>query len=90
MVMGVHKSTIAAALGSADLILVLKPSDLEWDLAEVLKILSHVVISEESEVIVQKVADVAEIGDSVVVMSNGASENLPNRIVQQIEVIEII
>jgi UDP-N-acetylmuramate: L-alanyl-gamma-D-glutamyl-meso-diaminopimelate ligase len=88
MVMGVHKSALAAALGSADLILVLKPSDLKWDLADALKTLSSVVISEESEAIVQKVADVAEKGDSVIVMSNGASENLPNRIVQQIEVIE--
>ena len=90
MVMGVHKSTLAAALESADLILVLKPSDLKWDLADALKTLSYLVIAEESEVIVQKVADVAEKGDSVIFMSNGASENLANRIVQQIEVIETI
>ena len=33
---------------------------------------------------------VAEKEDSVIVMSNGASENLPNRIVRQIEVVETI
>ena len=88
--MGVHKSTLAPALESADLILVLKPNNLTWDLADALKTLSHVVISEKSEVIVQKVAEVAEKGDSVIVMSNGASENLPNRIVRQIEVVETI
>ena len=90
MVMGVHKSALAAALESADLILVLKPTDLTWDLSDALKTLSHVVIAEESEVIVQKVADIAEKGDSVIIMSNGASENLPTRIIQQIEVIETI
>ena len=90
MVMGVHKSTLAAALESADLILVLKPTDLTWDLSDALKTLSHVVIAEESQVIVQKVADIAEKGDSVIIMSNGASENLPTRIIQQIEVIETI
>ena len=85
-----HKSTLAAALESADLILVLKPTDLKWDLADALKTLSNVVIAEESEVIVQKVADIAQKGDSVIIMSNGASENLPTRIIQQIEVIETI
>ncbi|MGB0636583.1 MAG: UDP-N-acetylmuramate:L-alanyl-gamma-D-glutamyl-meso-diaminopimelate ligase [Gammaproteobacteria bacterium] len=90
MVMGVHKSTLAPALESADLILVLKPNNLTWDLADALKTLLDVVISEKSEVIVQKVAEVAEKGDSVIVMSNGASENLPNRIVRQIEVVETI
>ena len=81
---------MAAALESADLILVLKPTDLKWDLADALKTLSNVVIAEESEVIVQKVADIAQKGDSVIIMSNGASENLPTRIIQQIEVIETI
>jgi UDP-N-acetylmuramate: L-alanyl-gamma-D-glutamyl-meso-diaminopimelate ligase len=85
MVMGVHKTALAAALESADLVIVLKPNGLGWDLAEALKTLSYVVILEKPEAIVQKVADVAKKGDSVIVMSNGASENLPNRIVRLIE-----
>ena len=85
MVMGVHKTALAAALESADLVIVLKPNGLGWDLAEALKTLSYFVILEKPEAIVQKVADVAKKGDSVIVMSNGASENLPNRIVRLIE-----
>jgi UDP-N-acetylmuramate: L-alanyl-gamma-D-glutamyl-meso-diaminopimelate ligase len=85
MVMGLHKTTLAEALKTADSVLILKPNSLKWDLADAMKTLPNIIITELAETIVQKVSAVAEQGDSVLIMSNGASENLPKRIVEQIK-----
>ncbi len=84
MIMGIHKDNLAKALKEADVVLILKPDNLNWNLDAATNALTRVTISESSENIVDKISSIAKTGDSVLVMSNGASENIPNRVIEKI------
>jgi len=71
MKLGVHEDTLGAALDAADGVWVYRPADLGWDLAEALRSLSWVQISDDIDSIVASVIAQSMPGDKLVVMSNG-------------------
>jgi UDP-N-acetylmuramate: L-alanyl-gamma-D-glutamyl-meso-diaminopimelate ligase len=72
MRMGVHKDALAASLEAADLVHLYAPTDLGWDPAPVLSDLGRRATHyEQVEDIVSRIAEEAEPGDHLLVMSNG-------------------
>jgi len=70
MKMGIHRDTLAGALGGADRVWVRRPEGLGWDPAEALR-QPHGRCFDSVAEIVDEVAADAKPGDDVVVMSNG-------------------
>jgi UDP-N-acetylmuramate: L-alanyl-gamma-D-glutamyl-meso-diaminopimelate ligase len=72
MRMGVHKDALAASLEAADLVHLYAPADLGWNPAPVLNDLGQRATHfERVEDIVSRIAEEAEPGDHLLVMSNG-------------------
>ncbi len=72
MKLGVHRDQLAPALALADRSWFLKPADLGWDLPGAVNSLgTRVRFAETVDALVQGVADEAQAGDQVLVMSNG-------------------
>ena len=73
---GIHRDTLAEALGEADHVWVFRPADLEWDLAGVLNPLKSATVCNDVATIVEQATRVAEADDKLVVMSNGGFDNI--------------
>jgi len=72
MRMGVHRDTLAASMQGADLVWMHEPPELDWSLAEVVKVLDvPVTVTASVDAIVAEVIQAARSGDHILVMSNG-------------------
>jgi UDP-N-acetylmuramate: L-alanyl-gamma-D-glutamyl-meso-diaminopimelate ligase len=86
MKLGVHRDTLAPALGLADRVYLYRPADLGWDLGTVVAGLhgrgqAHASV----QAIVEAVAAEARPGDQVLVMSNGGFENIHPRLLAELQ-----
>ena len=82
---GIHKNTLAAALTEADLVCVLEPSGLGWDLraslgglADKLRVFATV------EDIVAQLGRIRMQRDHILIMSNGGFENIYRRLIERL------
>jgi len=83
MRMGIHHDALAASLGAADIVALYKPRDLSWDLSEVAQSLApraHVFAT--TPAIIDFLTSAVEPDDQVVIMSNGAFDNIHERLIQ--------
>lgn len=81
MKMGVHKDTLADSLSLADHVYLYQADNLSWDIAAELKKNSGPVeVFSSTQAIVDKVLTEVHIDDHIVIMSNGAFENIHQRI----------
>jgi UDP-N-acetylmuramate: L-alanyl-gamma-D-glutamyl-meso-diaminopimelate ligase len=81
MRMGVHASALAASLDAADRVHVYAPPDLDWDAAAALApVGERLAIGSSVEAIVDRVAASAQLGDHVLVMSNGGFGGIHQRL----------
>ena len=72
MRMGVHKASLAGALTAADGVVIYRPADLAWSLAEVTDSLGEKARALDSiDMIVRYVVSEVRAGDHVLIMSNG-------------------
>ena len=86
MKMGVHKETLANSWQKADDVFVYEPQGMDWSLAESVKRSSAPAqCFRDVEQIVQKVTNVAQAGDHILIMSNGGFEGIHGRILQALE-----
>lgn len=86
MKMGVHKDTLANSWQKADDVFVYEPQGMDWSLVESVKRSSAPAqCFRDVEQIVQKVTNVAQAGDHILVMSNGGFEGIHGRILQALE-----
>jgi len=86
MRMGVHRDTLAASLQGADRVWLYEPPDLAWPLAGVLQAIgAPAVVSGSVEGIVAAVAGVAQPGDHVLVMSNGAFGGIHDKLLAALQ-----
>lgn len=83
MQMGVHKDQLATSLAAAEHCFVFDNGSLEWSLAEVFTD-SSVVIQDDVELLVQSVANLAQAGDNVLVLSNGGFQGFCERLCKQL------
>ena len=85
MRMGVHEHSLAAAFAAAAQTAILVPTDLSWDIASALRSLPGHELFTDSAALVATVADWARAGDAVLVMSNGAFDNVHARLLIALE-----
>jgi UDP-N-acetylmuramate: L-alanyl-gamma-D-glutamyl-meso-diaminopimelate ligase len=85
MRMGVHRDTLAGALVQADKVLMLKPSDLNWNLDRVTGALkgrgqAYATVEE----IIVTLAKETQPDDHVLIMSNGGFDNIHARLLERL------
>ena len=86
MKMGVNSEELADSLQHADLVFMHKPDGITWDIESVCKeIGSHAVLSDSVEQIVKEVVWETQKNDHILVMSNGAFEDIHNKIIAELE-----
>ena len=72
MRMGVHKASLAGALTAADRVVIYRPADMAWSMAEVIDSLGEKARALDSiDMIVRQVVSEVRAGDHVLIMSNG-------------------
>lgn len=83
---GVHKHTLAAALAEADQILLYQPDNLSWDLSYISKKIGDKCrIYKHIEEIINDTVSTSKPGDHIVVMSNGAFDNIHQRLIMRLK-----
>jgi len=86
MRMGVHGERLPASLTTADRVLIFSPPGLEWNAREEFLLLGEkLVVCEAVEEIVQRVVDIAQAGDQVLIMSNGGFGGIHQRLLDALE-----
>lgn len=83
MKMGVHQETLVAATAKASEVIWFEPQGLDWPLAECVAGTSPVkaLVMDSTQAIVRYLADTANAGDHLLVMSNGGFEGIHARLV---------
>ncbi len=82
---GTHQHTLAAALTGADLVCVLEPPGLHWDLRACLSELgSRVSLLPAVADIVEQLGQNAQPGDHILIMSNGGFDNIYQRLIERL------
>jgi len=85
MRMGVHRDTLAAALGGADLAYLYAPADLGWDAAAAVAPLgARARVLADVDALAAAVAAEAREGDQVLVMSNGGFGGLHGKLLARL------
>ncbi|MGR6035494.1 MAG: UDP-N-acetylmuramate:L-alanyl-gamma-D-glutamyl-meso-diaminopimelate ligase [Candidatus Nitrosoglobus sp.] len=86
MKLGIHKHTLAPALGLADRILIYQPLNLTWSLDSVTSYLENKAsVFTDVQAIVDDLYVHAQTGDHVVIMSNGGFGNIHQRLVKALQ-----
>ncbi|SIO93511.1 UDP-N-acetylmuramate:L-alanyl-gamma-D-glutamyl-meso-diaminopimelate ligase [Vibrio spartinae] len=86
MKMGVHKQVLADALAQADMVFVYQPEELTWPVADVVAQCHQPgYVADEIDALVQQVVQVANAGDSILVMSNGGFGGIHDKLLLQLE-----
>ncbi len=82
---GLHLGRLSEVLGAAERIFFLDKIDLQWDMDRLVSQLGpHAFASRDSTLLLDKIAQAATPGSTVVFMSNGGFEQIPSRFVQQL------
>ncbi|RTZ59919.1 MAG: UDP-N-acetylmuramate:L-alanyl-gamma-D-glutamyl-meso-diaminopimelate ligase [Gammaproteobacteria bacterium] len=91
MRLGSHQKELGRSLMLADEVFILKPQDLSWDLPGALRLLeTRAHISDSTDRIIDEICRLCNNGvdhakQHVLVMSNGAFDNIHNRLLEQLE-----
>jgi UDP-N-acetylmuramate: L-alanyl-gamma-D-glutamyl-meso-diaminopimelate ligase len=81
MRMGVHRDTLAAALGDADRVYLYAPADLGWDVGAALATLGpRATVADDVDALATAIAAESVAGDHVLVMSNGGFGGLHGKL----------
>ncbi len=80
---GVHKETLAQSLTKADQVFLFQPDNIEWsvqDIADACSQPAHV--DSDIDALVTKIAEQAEPGDQILVMSNGGFGGIHQKLLE--------
>ena len=87
---GTHEKTLELAFEGADSVFLFKPSGLQFDLENTAKMIGeHCQISDDINVLVNKITGMVRPGDHIVVMSNGAFEGIHAKLERALEKIHL-
>ncbi|GGY48361.1 UDP-N-acetylmuramate--L-alanyl-gamma-D-glutamyl-meso-2,6-diaminoheptandioate ligase [Bacterioplanes sanyensis] len=84
MKMGNHQAALANAVAAADHVYWLQPEGLSWSLAELAAQHGHI-CCHSTDALLQALLAQLQPGDQVVCMSNGSFEQLPQRLLEQLQ-----
>ncbi|KFZ30342.1 UDP-N-acetylmuramate:L-alanyl-gamma-D-glutamyl-meso-diaminopimelate ligase [Pseudidiomarina salinarum] len=82
MKLGVHAQQLQASLSAADQIIMLKPPGLQWSVAEVVP---RAQTDDTVEQILQRLGELVQPGDHILIMSNGGFANIHQRLLTQLQ-----
>ncbi len=86
MRLGVHRDTLGAALTRADRVLLLRPPDLTWNLERVTRTLDgRGQVFDSVSAMLDALASELRTGDHVLIMSNGAFDNIHARLLERLD-----
>jgi UDP-N-acetylmuramate: L-alanyl-gamma-D-glutamyl-meso-diaminopimelate ligase len=86
MRLGIHKETLGPSLDSADAVILYAPEDLTWDITTVSTQLGEKVqVLNDIDAIAKHVSEMAQSGDSIIIMSNGGFGGLHEKLLQSLE-----
>ena len=84
MLLGKHKNTLGDSLRTADRTIIFKPEGAQWNMTDLAN--QKISILDSVSEIVQSLADSVEIGDHVVIMSNGSFDNIHQKLIDALSV----
>jgi UDP-N-acetylmuramate: L-alanyl-gamma-D-glutamyl-meso-diaminopimelate ligase len=84
MAMGIHKSTLGAALAGADSVAILTRPDLSWTPSEELATERGINYYADPDIMARDIAAQALPGDHILVMSNGAFANIHDKLLEHL------
>lgn len=82
MKLGVHARQLQASLAAADQIIMLEPAGLQWSVAEVVP---QAQTADTVEQILQRLGELVQPGDHILIMSNGGFANIHQRLLTQLQ-----
>ena len=87
MRMGVHKDALPASLQQADQVFLFEPAHSGWSLAALAEQVQQqcaipATVEQDIDALVQRIASVAQSGDSILVMSNGGFGGIHDKLLQ--------
>ncbi|BDU35948.1 UDP-N-acetylmuramate:L-alanyl-gamma-D-glutamyl-meso-diaminopimelate ligase [Vibrio nigripulchritudo] len=86
MKMGVHKETLANSLKKADSVYLFQPETIEWSVDDVAKQCSQSAYTSDSiDDLVSSVVEKAELGDQILVMSNGGFGGIHDKLLNALK-----
>ena len=80
MRMGVHQDSLARALSEADVVAVLVPDEMEWNIEHALSTLPQCHFYSKTDELIAEIAALAQTDDHILIMSNGVFDNVHDRI----------
>jgi UDP-N-acetylmuramate: L-alanyl-gamma-D-glutamyl-meso-diaminopimelate ligase len=84
MRLGEHREALASCAQAADYALWYAPPDLQWDLSSIVSTSGQEVL-DTTDALIERALQMAEPGDSIVIMSNGGFDGLHNRLLMALE-----
>lgn len=86
MRMGVHKTALPASLQVADQVLLFEPANSGWSLAEVATAIGpQAQVSTDLTVLIGQLTEMAQSGDSIVIMSNGGFGGIHDKLIDALK-----
>ncbi len=86
MKMGIHASRFAESLAAADVVLLCEDKNLQWDIhAMAHSSTTLVLIKPNLDQVVEHLVQNCQKGDQIVIMSNGAFDNIHHRLIQAMQ-----
>jgi len=86
MRLGVHRDELAPSLKEADAVFLYHPPDLSWDLSDVAKAVGpEAQVTNNIEELVKGVVALAQPGDHVIIMSNGAFGGIHEKLMEALK-----
>lgn len=85
MLRGVHRKSLATSFAEADRVLLYRPAGLQWDIAEETRKLSakREIFTDTADII-DRILEISQAGDHVIIMSNGEFEGLHQRLLDRL------
>ncbi len=85
MKMGIHKHNLASALIQANAVFLYQPDSLPWQVSEIaIQCTQFAVVSDDLDSLAQKIAQFAQSGDHILIMSNGSFGGIHQKIINLI------
>ncbi|MCY4427493.1 MAG: UDP-N-acetylmuramate:L-alanyl-gamma-D-glutamyl-meso-diaminopimelate ligase [Halieaceae bacterium] len=85
MRLGLHREQLASCTALADEVLWYQPENLEWELAEVVaQSLAPALLFRDTGDMIERLVQVSEPGDQLVIMSNGGFEGIHQRLLAEL------
>lgn len=90
MRLGFHQDTLGQSLAAADTAIIYKPQNVSWSIEKLAEQYSNLVILDSIDEIIDRIAQMAMPGDSLVFMSNGGFSGIHKKVEEQLKCLSAV